>query len=516
LVKNKIANLCKSGDILDNLDINERIAELKKSLGNTPNIVIKELLLGLEQPLEAAVIYIDGLVNNDIVDRDLLNPIMLQIKEDLSVKEQVAHYLCKRYIAANTKIETDISEAVKLVKTGKTALIISGVQDIIVINSPGGTYRSIGEPENEIAIRGSREGFVENISTNISMIRRKIKDKGLVIENYTVGRSSQTGIALIYMGNIAEEKVIQRIRERIEAIDVDAVTGSGQVEQYIEYHGLTIFPQLMTTERPDKAVALIMEGRAAIIVEGTPFVSIAPSTFFDFFQAAEEYNERTIISSFIRALRVIATIIVITMPSVYLTLIKFNAELIPLNFITPIVKYRRGIALTPFLELLTLEIVIEILREGGIRLPTKIGQTLSVVSGIIIGDAAIKSQIVSPSSLFIIGIATASSFLIPNYDMALVIRFIKFPMLILANFLGIYGMAAGWFFLLAHLSALDSFGVPYFDFHKTDLKDIFIRAPLEKMNKRPTFFTKKNLTRQTNFKEKARNKDENSREEREP
>ena len=516
MVKNIVANLCKSGDILDNLDINERIAEFKKLLGNTPNIVIKELLLGLNQPLEAAVIYIDGLVNNDIVDRDLLNPIMLQIKEDLSEKQQVSQYLCKRYIAANTKIETDISEAVKLVKTGKSALLISGEQDIIVINSPGGTYRSIGEPENEIAIRGSREGFVENISTNISMIRRKIKDKNLVIENFSVGRSSQTGVALIYMKSIAEDKVVQRIRERIEAIDVDAITGSGNIEQYIEYHGLTIFPQIICTERPDKLVALIMEGRAAIVVEGTPFVSVAPCTFFDFFQAVEEYNERTIMASFIRILRLIAVVIVITMPSVYLTLVKFNAELIPLNFIKPIVKYRMGIALTPFLELLTLEITIEILREGGIRLPAKIGQTLSVISGIIIGDAAIKSQIVSPSSLFIIGIATASSFLIPNYDMALVIRFIKFPMLILANFLGVFGIAAGWFFLLAHLSTLDSFGVPYFNFQNTDLKDIFIRAPLDKMDKRPSFFANKNKTRHTNFKEKVRDKDKKSREEREP
>ena len=501
---------------MDNLNIKERSSQFRKLLGSTPNVVIKELLLGLEQPLEAAVVYIDGLVNNDIVDRDLLNPIMLQIKEDLSGKEQIAEYICKRYIAVNTKIETDINEAAKVVKSGKTALLIANVQDIIVINTPGGVYRSIGEPENEIAIRGSREGFVENISTNISMIRRKIKNENLVIENFVVGRNSQTGIALIYMGNIAEDKVIQRIRERIEAIDVDAVTGSGQIEQYIEYHGLTIFPQIISTERPDKVEALIMEGRAAIVVEGTPFVSIAPCSFFDFFQAVEEYNERTIMASFIRILRVIAVVIVITMPSVYLTLLKFNAELIPLNFITPIVKYRRGIALTPFLELLTLEIVIEILREGGIRLPTKIGQTLSVVSGIIIGDAAIKSQIVSPSSLFVIGITTASSFLIPNYDMSLVVRFIKFPMLVLANFLGIFGMAAGWFFLLAHLSALDSFGVPYFNFEWTDLKDIFIRAPLNKMNKRPTFLANKNTTRQTDFKEKIRNKDKNSRKEREP
>jgi len=501
---------------MDNLNIKERSSEFKKLLGSTPNVVIKELLLGLEQPLEAAVVYIDGLVNNDIVDRDLLNPIMLQIKEDLSGKEQIAEYICKRYIAVNTKIETDINEAVKVVKSGKTALLIANVQDIIVVNTPGGVYRAIGEPENEIAIRGSREGFVENISTNISIIKRKIKDQNLVIENYVVGRSSQTGVALIYMRNIAEDKVIQRIKERIEAIDVDAITGSGQIEQYIEYHGLTIFPQMMCTERPDKVEALIMEGRAAIITEGTPFVSVAPCTFFDFFQAVEEYNERTIMASFIRILRLIAVVIVITMPSVYLTLVKFNAELIPLNFINPIVKYRMGIALTPFLELLTLEIVIEILREGGIRLPTKIGQTLSVVSGIIIGDAAIKSQIVSPSSLFIIGIATASSFLIPNYDMALVIRFIKFPMLILANFLGVFGIAAGWFFLLAHLSSLDSFGVPYFNFTGTDFKDIFIRAPLDNMDTRPSFFSQKNKTRHTNFKEKVRNKDKKSREEREP
>jgi len=222
----------------------------------------------------------------------------------------------------------------------------------------------------------------------------------------------------------------------------------------------------------------------------------------EFFQAVEDYSQRTLLSNFNRILRVFGTFIVILLPSVYLDLIRFNSELIPIKFVIPIVQSRRGIALPPLLEILSMYVVIELLREGGLRLPSKIGQTLSVVGGFIIGSAALEAKLVSPATL-VVGVATIGTFIIPNYDMSSSIRLIGFPFLFLTNFLGAVGLIAGWYFLFIHLLSLDSFGVPYMPLDKYgDFKDTFIRVPLWKMNNRPESIPNNNPKRQTNFRNK--------------
>jgi len=234
-----------------------------------------------------------------------------------------------------------------------------------------------------------------------------------------------------------------------------------------------------------------------------------PSVFIEFFHTTEDYNEKTISANFIRLIRILSVLLVITLPSVYLTLIKYNAELIPVEFVIPVVQSRIGISLSPFMEILILEILMEILREGGLRLPSKIAQTLSIVGGIIIGNAAVQSNMVSPTTLLVIGITVIASFAVPTIDMSLSTRLLRFPMLFLANNMGIMGIATGYTFLIIHLSSLENFGVPYMAFNKDDLKDSFIRAPLWKMNARPSIISDRNKKRQTNFRDKfKRRKDE--------
>ncbi|EPY2308130.1 spore germination protein, partial [Clostridium sporogenes] len=230
------------------------------------------------------------------------------------------------------------------------------------------------------------------------------------------------------------------------------------------------------------------------------------AVFFEFFQAIEDYTQRTIISSFTRLLRYFAVFIVTTLPAIYITLIKFNPELIPFKFIGAIIESRKGIALTPFMSILSMNIIIDFLREGGLRLPFKIGQTLSVVGGIIIGDAAIRAKIVSSTTLLVVGVSTVATFLIPNYDMAISIRLISYPMLFLGNFLGMFGITIGWFFLIAYLCTLESYGIPYFKIYKSDLKDILVRMPVYKMKKRPEIIPNSNPTRQSNFRDLFRRK----------
>ncbi|MCY6355252.1 spore germination protein [Clostridium sp. ZS2-4] len=482
----------------ENLEI--KINKIINIIGSKSNLITKELFIGIKHPLDGVILYITGLANKDTINRDILKPLMHHVNEDLTGTGDICLYLCKRYISSsNTTVVTDINKACEELKKGKTIILICNSHEYIVVDTKGGEYRSISEPESETSIRGAKDGFIENLETNVSILRRRIKDKSLIIEKLTVGRRSQTDIAIIYLGDLIDKNIVDELRKRISAIDVDCITGSGQIQQYIENYVYTPFPQTFGSERPDIIEANLMDGRAAVITDGTPYVFTVPTLFVEFFQAVEDYNQRTAITSFTRILRIIAVFIVITLAPIYLTLLKFNVELIPIKFITPIIASRVGISLTPFLEILSMEIIVEFLREGGLRLPNKIGQTLSLVGGIIIGDTAIKSKVVSPTTLLIIGITVIATFLIPSYDMALVIRLVEYPMLLLANYMGIFGIGIGWFLLIVHLCSLDSFGVPYLQFNKNDIKDMFIRAPLWKLNKRPESLPNINPVRQTNF-----------------
>lgn len=490
-----------------NLNLKENLDLINDRIGKNNIVVTKSLLIGNEEQLEGAIIYINGLASKDIIDRDVLHPLMLHIKENLKDKPNIMEYISKKYITmSNTKIEKDINNILSSLKRGQTALLLENSDEAIIIDTSSGDYRSISEPTNESSIRGSREGFIEKLETNTSIIKRRIRDENLVIENMVLGRRTQRDLAIIYIDNIVDKNVLQELKYKLSSIDVDSVSLMGYIQQYIENDAYSIFPQSRTTERPDIVEGNLMEGRIAVMLEGTPMVLLTPSIFIEFFQAIEDYTQRTIVSSFTRILRALSVIIVITFPSIYLTLIKFNAELIPIKFVNTIIQSRSNIPLTPFMEILSMEIIVEFLREGGLRLPPKVNQTLSVVGGIIIGQAAIKAGIVSSSTLLIIGISIIAAFLTPNYDMSLAVRFIRFPMLILSNYLGLLGLTAGFFFLLVHICSLESLGVPYFSFHNEEYKDIFVRSPLWTMNKRPDSIPNNNPIRQTDFRKKFRRK----------
>ncbi|MFD3157003.1 spore germination protein [Haloimpatiens sp. FM7330] len=483
------------------------IDNITKLIVNNSELVVKKFFIGKETCIESAIIYIDGLVNKNIIDRDVLNPLMLHVKENLINIDKKEDYICKKYITISSSyVEKDINKALDSLKRGKTLVLLENCSNFIILDTSGGEYRNISDHLNESSVRGPRDGFVENLSTNISLLQRRLKQQNLVTEKLVLGRRSETDIALMYIDDIVDKNLLEKIKNKINSIDIDSINTTGIMEQCIEQHTLSIFPQFFATERSDIVQANLLEGRIAILIEGTCFVITVPAVFVEFFQTVEDYYHRTIVSSAARILRYIAAFIVITLPSVYLTLIKFNSELIPITFMQSIIQSRQGIALTPFMSMISMNLIVEFLREGGLRLPGKIGQTLSVVGGIIIGDAAIQAKIISSVTLLIIGITTVATFLIPNYEMSLSIRLLNYPMLILSNWLGMLGVGVTWFFIIAYLCSLDSFGVPYFSLYKNDMKDTFIRSPIWTMNKRPEVIPNNNSTRQTNFKLKFRRK----------
>jgi len=480
--------------IIDNFQT--QIDEIIKYLGNKSNVEIKRFYLGKNSKIEAAIIYLNNMADKQLIDRDILYPLMLNLEENVSKVKERANYLSKRYIISkSTIIKQDIPQAVSAINDGNTVLLTENDDEFIIIETPGGDYRRLSDPENETSMRGSRECFIENIDTNISLMRRYIKDKNLLVENFVVGRRSQTRLAILYIDDIIDRNILDELKKRINLIDVDFLSATGMFEQYIEEKTYTIFPQAFSTERPDRVIANLMEGKFAIFLDGCPTALTVPTVVQEFFTTVEDYYGRTVTSSFLRLLRYFAVVIVLFFPSIYLVLIKFSSELIPIQFIVPIVQSRSGISLTPFMEIFILEVFVELLREGGLRLPSKIAQTLSIVGGIIIGDAAVNSSMVSPTTLLVVGITVIASFLIPNYEMSLSLRFARFIMLIISNVTGIFGISVGLIFLITHLSSLESFGVPYMTFYKSDMKDIFIRSPLRQMNSRPASTPNNNPSR---------------------
>ncbi|MFL0196773.1 spore germination protein [Clostridium sp. WILCCON 0269] len=480
--------------------INDNIQNIKNLLGKQTELIIRNLLIGNKNSLEAAIIYVNGLTDKNIIDRDILKPLMLNANEDFANMQNLEEYIHKKYIAvSDTYVETDINKAAEGIKRGKTVLLIQNSCNFILINTAGGTYRSIAEPDNDPSLRGPREGFVENLDTNISILRRRIKDKNLSAEKFVLGKRSQTDLVIMYIDDIVDKQLLQIIKDKISAVDVDSVLTNSFVEQFIEEHPYSILPQTIGSERPDVIEAALMEGKIAFLLAGTPYVTTYPSIFVEFFQTVEDYYGRTLQAWFTRVLRFISVFIVITFPAIYITFIKFNPELIPVEYIKSLISARQGIVLSPFMSLLAMQLTIEFLREGGLRIPGKISQTVSVVGGIIIGNAALQAKIVSSTTLLIAGITTVSSFVISNYQMSIAIRILTYPMLILANWLGVLGIVIGWFFILAYLCSLENFGVPYFAFHRSDMKDIFIRAPLWRMNKRPEAIPHNDTIRQRYF-----------------
>ncbi|MEY8762400.1 MULTISPECIES: spore germination protein [Clostridium] len=490
---------------MDDFNMNDNIQKIVDGLGNTDTVIKRYFEIGSKLPVQAVLLYVDSLADRESINLNILKPLMLQVKGDLCLSADICDIICKKYItSSSTSVENDANKAIFAMKRGNTVLIIEQVDEFIVIDTKDGKYRQISEPLNEYSVRGSREGFVENLETNVSMIRRMVKHQDLTIENFTLGKYTQTDIKLMYVDSIADESVMEKIRDRLSSIDVDSITGAGIIEQYIEGHPYSLFPQCFATERPDIVINDLLEGRAAILCQGTPYALVVPALFIEFFQAVEDYYERSILSSMIRILRLLAVILVITLPAAYLSFIKFNSELIPVKFLLPLVSTRQGLLLTPLIEILCMEMIVEFLREGGLRLPGKIGQTLSLVGGFIIGDAALRAKLVSPATLVVVGTAVIGTFVIPNYDMSLSIRIARFPMIILADIFGIVGIAAGWYLILLHLFSMDTFGVQYLSLKKNDLKDIFIRGQLWNMDKRPESMPNKNKIRMGNSMKKFR------------
>jgi len=447
----------------------------------------------LKGNISCYILYINGLVNQQYIENSILYPLLFKIDEELYVDNTLPKYLAEKYIPSyNIKITNDVISITNSLKRGKCVILVDNSDNCLICNTTGGTHRAVTESNIERHVRGDKESFVENLEMNISIIQQKLRNSHFKMEEFILGKESENDVVLMYIDNLIDTKILNNIRNKLNSINAKYLPDTGYIAQYIEGHKFSFFPQTKTTEKPDKVISDMLQGKAVIMINGSPQVIILPAVFIEFFQAFEDYSNRFFIGNIIRILRVISSFIVIFLGPMYLVLLEYNAELIPISLIKIIINSRLGIPLNPFLELLFMEFFIELLREGGLRLPTPIGQTLSIIGGIILGDAATKSGIVSPTTLVVVALSVIASFLIPNYEMSLSIRFLRFPMLLLSKLFGFFGIITGAYLLLLHLTSIDSFGIPYLTplapLKTSGFKDLFIKMPINSFNKMTNLF----------------------------
>lgn len=489
----------QAGEVAAHLSSNERV--LKQLFSNSSDILFRTVTLPGQTRL--LLVYVDGLVNTNMLDQVVLQPMMfegLPGDAENGGSGSLSDLLTKRLVAvAEVKPVQQIGVIVESILKGDLAMLIDGENQALLVGLQGFEKRAIEEPSAELSVRGPRDGFTEVLRTNTSLIRRRIRSEKLKMESLTLGQYSKTDIVIAYLEGIASESVLKEVRQRLHRIEIDGVLESGYIEEFIEDVPWSPFPQIQNTERPDIVCSSLLEGKIAIFVDNTPFVLIVPMTFWSGLQAVEDYYERSIYTSFIRLIRFGLLNISLLLPSLFVSLTTFHQQLVPTSLLISVAAAREGVPLPTVIETLLMEFMFEGLREAGIRLPKPIGSAVSIVGALVIGQAAVQAGIVSASVVIIVATTGIASFAIPRYNLGTAVRLLRFPMLILAGVLGLYGVIAGLFLIVIHLLGLRSFGIPYMTpispLFAENMKDVWIRAPRWSMHQRPLLSTGGNKQR---------------------
>lgn len=465
----------------------------------SPDVVFRQIIA---KKFKAAIIYVEGLSDTEKIDEQVLETLIpLEEVDETDFLQFIENLLP----ISNIVRITSISEGIEAISAGYPLLLFDGYNVGLSLKITKFEKRGIEEPQAETGIRGPREGFTETLSINVSLIRRIIRDPSLKVKKLQIGKYTKTEVNIFYIEGLVDKTLITEIENRIKRMDIDGVLESGYIEQFIEDSPFSPFPQVLYTERPDALCGNLLEGRAAIMMDGTPFALIAPVSFFSLFQSQEDYYERFWIGSFVRSLRFLFLLISLFLPSTYVAITTFHQEMVPTNLLLNIASAREGVAFPAIVEVIIMELSFEALREAGIRLPRQVGSAVSIVGALVIGEAAVQAGIVSAPMVIVVSITGIASFMVPRYSIGLAIRMLRFPLIFLAGILGLIGVVLGFILIVVHLSSLRSFGIPYLSpistLQKNLYQDTLIRAPLWKLNERPHFTGEFNKTRQgTNLK----------------
>ena len=445
---------------------------------------------------------VDGLINSELLDKGILQSMMEDqyMKGLMSERAVMDHMLGGGAYHVFTSEVSDYQKLLTSVLSGLVAFIFDNEKKAIVFDIRMFEKRSISPPEEEGVIKGAKDAFIEVMRVNTAQIRRRIRSEFLVIESIKVGKVSKTDISLCYISNIANIETVNKIRENINSIDIDNIAAPAFIEEYLIENKQSLFPQIMYTQRPDRVSANLSDGRVAIVVDGIPFVYLLPCQLVMLLQSPDDYANHFIVGSAIRILRYIAMIVTIILPAFYIAATTYQNQMLPIKLALTTQAAKMNVPFSSATEVIGLLISFEILVEAGLRLPKTVGTALSILGGIVVGQAAVTANIVSPLVVVIVALAGIAGFIVPNQDLSSGIRVIRFAFTILAATGGFFGLTIGLIVLLIHLCSLDNYGVaylsPFVDSNENNLKDTLLRFPIKHFKKRPKNIAPINQTKQ--------------------
>lgn len=500
--QNNIEETNKNKNIFTSLSINLDYIKTKYNLLINSDIITREFILNARgKQYKALLLYIDGMVDSQILNDFVLEPLMMRNKNNLFDGDQnriiseaisnnitvrkvkkfdLAEYIESCLIPQNSiKQSSSFDDIFSGVNSGNCALFIDTLNIAFDIDIKGFKQRSIDKPENEIVIKGSHEAFVENIRTNTSLLRCFVNNENLVIESLEAGSLTKTKCAICYMQNITNSDLVGEVKYRINNLDIDSILSSGQLEQLISDNNSLGLPKAISTERPDNAAQHLLEGRVVVLVNGSPYALILPAIMIDFLTSPEDRNLKTIFSNFLRSIRILSTFFALLLPGLYVSITSFHIEILPTELLYSILAARESVPFPVIFEILIMEISFEIIREASLRVPSAIGSTIGIVGALVIGQAAVSAGIVSPILIIIVAITALSSFAIPDYSFSFHLRVFRFLFILLGYTAGFLGIGTGLFVYISFICDMESFGVSYSTPYSniTNSKNIGITLP---------------------------------------
>lgn len=467
------------------------------------DIKMREMMLGRKKNVRCFLAYIEVAVSNILMETTALGRLLSYLEQ--APGEEIVEILDKNAlgIADVTPFET-MEEAAQGMLTGDAILFVDGYPKALKISDKGYPNMGVTEADSEKVIRGSNEGFADSIKVNTALIRKRVRSTKVKVKEMRPGVRSHTNVNLVYMEDLAYPEIIAEVEKRLNRYEIDGVLDSGVIEQLAEEKWYSPFPQFQTTQRPDRAAMAILEGRVVVLSDNSPVALILPTDYNSFIKTSDDYYNRWEVATFGRLLRYIASFFAMTFPGLYLAVTNFHTQVLPTTLLLSFQAARQGVPFPAVFEVLLMEISFELLREAGVRLPGAMGNTIGIVGGLIIGQAAVEANLVSPIVVIIVAFTALCSFAIPNEEFAFSFRILKFVFIAVCAWLGYFGFLISLLMVLIHLSHLTSFGIPYLmPFVGPELtgyedqRDFLWRFPLRRITKRPIYAKRDKRTKLT-------------------
>ena len=475
----------------------ETLAHLKNVFRDDDPMEFRELSVGRQKPMRVCLVFCDGLSDASLIDNFLIRPLMGM--DESRMGKLTADMLLSGVLQINSGKKTrDWDEIVENITYGNTLLLAEGIGECLLFDTKNFPARSVSEPEGEKILSGPREGFTEVMMTNLAMVRRKLRTGKLKMRYYTLGKQTNTKLCIAWLDGIADSEIIRELYRRLDSIDIDGILDANYVNELIRDNPWSPFRSTGYTERPDVVVAKLLEGRIAIFVDGTPVVLTLPYLFIENFQSNEDYYLNYYYTSFARILRIAAFFLTVAVPGLYIAVVGFHQEMLPTPLLISLAVERQKAPLPAAFEALVMLLAFDILRETGIRMPSNVGQALSIVGALVIGQAAVEASLVAAPMIIVVAATGITSLLVPKLNAPII--YWRILLLVLSSAFGFFGLSVGLALLLIHINNLSSFGVEQISlkgsFKFQDSKDIFIRASWRIMRNRPERLSR-NKVRQT-------------------